>query len=272
MKHIAKVTLCFSLLWVPLFGQSAQTLTIPHVVDGGGWQSTIVLTNTAATAASATLIFHTDTTAGGTQPWTPPFLEVSSTAGLGLSGGSTLFLHTRGTAAALAQGWAELNADAGIIAYVVFTNRVPGRQDQDGTAPAAAATNRILVPYDDASGFATAIAVVNATATAQTISVGFRTTTGGVAQGALPSVPPQGHMAFVLAQQFPVIAGHSGLAEFYSPTGNFSMIALRFNPTQSFTAAPVYLQTGPAIITAGTDPNYGGTDPYMIYSIAAGQP
>src|SRR6266851_4004251 len=135
--------------------------------------------------------------------------------GLILNGGSTMFLHTRGTATVLAQGWAELNADAGVIAHVVFTNRIAGLKDQDGTAPAVAATNRILVPYDDASGFATAIAVVNPTATAQNLTVGFRTTSGGVAFGSLPSVPPQGHMAFVLAQQFPVIAGHSGLAEFY---------------------------------------------------------
>src|SRR5258708_1269202 len=105
MKHIAGPALCFLLLWLPLSGQSAQTLIIPQVVDGGGWQSTIVLTNTTVNAASATLIFHTDTTAGGTQAWTLPFLEVSSTAGLVLSGGSTMFLHTRGTAAVLAQGW-----------------------------------------------------------------------------------------------------------------------------------------------------------------------
>src|SRR5450631_3838376 len=109
MKHITEATAGFLLSCLPLFGQSAQTLTIPHIVDGGGWQSTIVLTNSTAAAVSATLIFHTDTTAGATQPWTPPFLEVASTAGLVLNGGSSLFLHTRGTAAALAQGWAELD-------------------------------------------------------------------------------------------------------------------------------------------------------------------
>jgi hypothetical protein len=267
MKHIASAALCSLVLGLPLFGQSAQTLVIPHVVDGGGWQSTIVLTNSAAAAASATLIFHTDTSGGSTQPWTPPFLEVSSTAGLVLSGGSSMFLHTPGTAAALAQGWAELNADAGVMAYVVFTNRVPGHQDNEGTAPAVAATNRILVPYDDASGFVTAIAIVNPAAADQTITVGFRTVEGGVAQGSLPTVPPQGHMAFVLSQQFPVIAGHRGLAEFYSATGNFTMIALRFNPTQSFTAAPVFFQTGPPLITGGTGPYNPGGDPYMYNSV-----
>jgi hypothetical protein len=246
--------LCFLFLWLPLFGQSAQQLIIPHLNDGGGWQSVIVITNTSATAASATLICHTNTdiTTGNTQPWAPPFLEVSSTAGLVLAGGSTLYLHTMGTAAVLAWGWAELDADAGIVAYVTLTNRVPGHQDDDGTTPAVAPTNRILVPCDDADGFVTAIAVANPTAVDQMISVGFRTVDGAVALGSLPNVPALGHIAFVLSQQFPVIAGHRGLADFYSATGNFSMIAFRFNATQSFTAAPTYFQTGPPLIT---DPN-----------------
>ena len=259
MQLLTKTALASLLVWLPLFGQSAQTLAIPQIVDGGGWQSTIVLTNGSANAASATLIFHSETTGGNTQPWNPPLLEVSSTTGIVMPPGSSLYLHTNGTAAALTVGWAELNADAGVMAYVVFTNRVAGHQDDEGTAPAVAASNRILVPYDDASGFVTAIAVVNPTASAQTISVGFRTVDGLVLVSALPPVPAMGHTAFVLSQTFTAIAGHRGLAEFYSATGNISMIGLRFNPTQSFTAAPVFFQTGPPLITA--PPSGGGYDP-----------
>ncbi len=272
MKHLAFVALNFAIFGTHLFGQSTEALILPDVVDGGGWQSTIVLTNSTAVPAPATLIFHSDTQGGGTQPWTPPFLEVSSTSGMTLTGGSSLYVHTRGTAAALSQGWAELNASAGIMAYVIFTNRVAGRQDQDATAQAVTASNRSLVPYDDASGFATAIAVVNPTSSPLTISVGFRTTIGGVSLGTLPPVPPQGHMTFALAQQFPVIAGHEGLAEFYSASGNFTMIALRFNPTNSSTAAPVFLQTGSPLIA--TPPVVGPApvdpppyDPYGYYAI-----
>src|SRR5260370_42387901 len=98
MKHIAKATLGLLLLWLPLRGQSAQTLTIPQVVDGGGWQSTIVLTNSTVNAASATLVFHSDTTAASTQLWIPPSLEASSTAGLILNAGSTTRYDTNATA------------------------------------------------------------------------------------------------------------------------------------------------------------------------------
>lgn len=272
MKTSEAVTFFALLVSVPVWGQSAQTLVIPQVVDGGGWQSTIVLTNSNLSTASATLTFQSDTSGGGTQPWTPSFLEVGSTNGMSLNAGSSLFLHTPGTAATLTQGFAQLSADAGISAYVIYTNRVPGRQDQDATAPAVAASNRILVPYDDAAGNVTAIAIVNPTGAAQAISVGFRTVEGAVTVSNLPSVPPQGHLAFVLSQQFPVIAAHRGLAEFYSPSGNFSVIALRFNNTLSFTSVPVLFQYGAPIITA-PNPGSGGDpynpDPYNPYASTA---
>jgi len=259
MKYTASAVISVLLSGLPAFGQSAQTLYVPQFVDGGGWQSTLVLTNTSTTTATATLLFHSDSGNGNTQAWTPAFLETSSTTGLALLSGSSMFLHTPGTAATLTQGWAEIHADAGIVAYNIFTNRLPGVKDQDSTAPAVGATNRILVPYDDANGFVSAIAVVNPSTTPQSVSVGFQTTDGLIAIDALPTVPAMGHMAFVLSQQFPEISGHRGLAEFYSATGNLSMIALRFNPTQSSTSLPVIFQTGAPLIQA--PPPVG--DPYM---------
>jgi len=254
------------LSWLPVFGQSAQTLIIPQVVDGGGWQTTVVLTNRTANPALASLSFRIDTTAGATQAWTPPFLGVSSTTSLALNGGSTMYLRTSGTAASLSQGWAVVNADGGIVAYAIFTFRNPGRQDQDGTAIAAASSTRILVPFDSSSGLVTSVGVVNPAGTSQTISVNFRTANGTVSQGSLPSIPPNGHMAFSLSQQFPAIVGQNGLAEFYSTSGSFSLLSLRFNPTGAFTAAPAYFETGSPIISSGgvPPPLTFGTGVYLV--------
>ena len=155
MRPIAASALCLFLSCLPAFGHEAQPLIVPDVVDGGGWQTTIAITNGEPAPGTVTLTFHSDTAGGGTQIWTPAFLETSSTTSLLIPGGSTIYLHTRGTAASLTQGWAQLDAEEGILAYVIFTNRVPGKQDQDATAPAVAATNRILVPFDNSTGFAT---------------------------------------------------------------------------------------------------------------------
>jgi hypothetical protein len=252
MTKIGGTVLYLVLSWLPVLVQSAQTLLIPQVVDGGGWQTTFVLTNRTSNPASASLSFRIDTTAGATQVWSPPFLEVSSTTGLSVAGGSTMYLHTPGAAASLSQGWAIVNADAGIVAYAIFTLRNPGRQDQDGTAIAAPSATRILVPFDNSTGLVTSVGVVNPTGISQSISVNITTSNGTVGHGALPSIPSNGHLAFLLPQQFPTIVGQRGLAEFYSTSGSFSLIALRANPTGAFTAAPAYFESGPPIISSGT--------------------
>jgi hypothetical protein len=257
MKHFPLAAFSCLLFGLPLFAQSAQTLIIPDLADGGGWSSVIVLTNTSIVSANATLTFNSDTSNGATQPWNPTFLEVGSTSGLVLVAGSTLYLHTPGTAATITQGWAQLNADAGIVAYAVFTFSQPGHQNEDATSPAVGASNRILMPYDDASGFVTDFAIVNPTASPESVSVGFRTTDGLVATDVLPVIPAMGHLTFVLSQQFPEIAGHLGLAEFYTSTGTISALSLRENPTLTDASAPVYFETGPPLITA---PPSGGGD------------
>jgi hypothetical protein len=65
---------------------------------------------------------------------------------------------------------------------------------------------------------------------------------------ALPNLPGNGHMAFILPQQFPATSGNRGLAEFYSANGSLAIIALRANGTGAFTSAPVYVQAGPPVI------------------------
>lgn len=248
MKQICSWSVALVWLCAPLLGQSAQSLILPHVVDGGGWRSTIVLTNLTGSPAAATLVFHQDKSGGGSDPWNLPFLEASSLGATSVPGGASMFLHTRGTAANLTQGWGEIQADNGIVSYIIFTNIVSGRPDQDSTALAVSAASRILVPFDNASGNVAAIAIVNPTTGPESIFVTFRNSTGQVTTGALPTLPPLGHAAFVLPQQFQGLNGQTGLAEFYSSTGNFSIIALRFNATLSSTAAPVYFQSGPPII------------------------
>ncbi|PWU06654.1 MAG: hypothetical protein C5B51_11845 [Terriglobia bacterium] len=225
-----------------------QALIIPQVADGGGWQTTLVLTNTTTSSTAASVSFYQDTSNGATIPWNISFLEVASTQSITVPAAASIFLHSTGTAAATSVGWASINVGPGVAAYAIFKQRVLGRQDQEGTATAAAAATRILVPFDNTGGGVTAIAVVNPGASSQTISATFRTVEGAVIQGTLDTMPAQGHMAFGMPQQFPRLIGRSGLAEFYSTTGTFSMLALRFNSTNAFTAAPVYPQAGAPII------------------------
>jgi len=235
----------------------AQNLVIPQIADGGGWQTTLVLTNTSASATTASVSFFQETSGGATQPWNLSFLEVASTQNLPLPAGATLFLHTPATAANTAVGWAQVQGNAAVAAYAIFTQRVPGRTDQDGTSIAAAPAARFLVPFDNTKGFVTSIAVANTTTSAESISVGIQPDVGLISHPAAIALPSQGHKAVTVPQQFSSTAGQSGLLEFYSATGAFSVLALRFNPTGSFTTAPVYGETGsPIIATSGGTPAF----------------
>ena len=141
-----------------------------------------------------------------------------------------------------------MQAATGVVCYAIYTYRSAGHQDQDATAPGVASANRFLVPFDNTSGLVTGVAVVNPTAASESVSVSFQTDTGTISTASLPNVPAQGQMAFTLPTQFPGTSGERGLAEFYTATGSLSMIALRANPTQAFTSAPVYAESGPPII------------------------
>lgn len=261
MTHVQQVLrqsawLAACLLLMGLLPASAEVQVIPQVADGGGWSTTIVLSNKTTAAQTVTLSFHRAVadSNGTTEPWAPPFLEGVSLPTINLAAGSSLFLHTPGTAGTLSQGWGELNAASGVTGYAIFTS-----QGQDATAPAVSAASRILVPFDNTSDLVTAVAVANPNAGAETIQVNIKTSDGATSTGALPSMPGGGHRAFVLPDLFQQTKGKRGLAEFYVASGSFSIIALRFNPTAAFTSAPVYSQTGAPIIGATVTNAPGGS-------------
>jgi hypothetical protein len=250
-------TILRNLILTALFSMAcvfAQIQVIPQIADGGGWRSVLVLTNTTATTQNVSLLFYLDTTAGATETWIPFFLEGLPTS---INAASSVFLHTAGTRAVTSQGWAQLIASPGVVAYVIYTYSTNGR-DQDATAPAVSSASRILVPFDNTvpadntKPLVTALAVVNPNAEPLTIAANFKLSgTGTVVQGTPLVLPANGQVAILLPAQFPGTAGKSGLAEFYSmtPSGaTLSIIALRANPTGGFTSLETYNESGLPII------------------------
>ena len=249
----------FDVTGLPLDEAGVVGMVIPQVVDGGGWQSTLVVTNTSKIAAKAALqFFQTTDAAGDTAPWTLPTVENVNLADIALAPGATVLVHTPNTSTTLSQGFGELVASPGVQAFAIFTLFVPGRQNQDGTAPAASPGTDILVPFDNSPGFTTSIAVANTSSAAEVLNVSVAFASGGTFTSTLPSIPAQGHLAFALGTQFPELAGQQGTLELSSEvpldlaaTGQsrpqivsvpaFSVIGLRFNPTGAFTSIPVYV-------------------------------
>jgi hypothetical protein len=242
------------LILVPLFAVnflSAQALIIPQAPDGQNWRFTLVVTNTTTAAATASITFFQNIDAeGNTAAWAPPL--DANVANLDVPAGSSVFVHSSGTAAALTQGWAQVtsNPPGAVQAYVIYTYSPPGKPSSDGTAQAISPATRFLVAYDQTGSLGTELAVVNPNASPISISVNF--SNAGIPTGSL-DLPANGWTAFAMLTPFPATAGQAGLAEFYS-TGTFAIIALRSNSNPvtgafSFTSAPAYSETGPPIIS-----------------------
>ncbi len=231
----------------------AQTYIIPHVADGGGWKTTLVLTNTTTGTATAALSCRKETTGGATTAWNLSFQETTSISNLSLAGAGTLFLHTAGTDATTAVGWCEMDADSGIEAYAIFT-RTDMSPSQEGTALASEATNHIILPFDNAGGLTTSMAIVNPGSVAQTVAASMRTVDGTNTITSLGSVPAYGHMSFEVPAKFTSTVGKRGLIEFHSSTGTLAAIALRFNSGGAFTSAPVFADSG-SLIVGSTAPS-----------------
>jgi hypothetical protein len=257
-------TISRNLILTALFSMAcvcAQVQVIPQATDGANWRFTLVATNTTSSDTTALLTFYQDTGGGNTAAWTPPFLEGGNFSTLALAAGSSVFLHSSGTASTLTQGWAQITSSPGVEAYIIYTYS-PGNTSSDATAPAAASASRILVPFDNTGNLSTALAVANPNPVSETISVNIRSSTGTVSTDSL-SIPAQGHVAVVMPSQFTETKGQAGLAEFYTSSGTFSIIALRANNNPStgvfsFTSAPVYSETGSPIITTGSTGGGGG--------------
>jgi len=242
---------CFFLaafLFAFSLAQAQTTLIIPQIVDGGAWQTTIAITNTSATQTGVSLTFFQNTSGGATSNWNLAFVEAVQPQELALPGGSTLFLHTLDTAAIPTVGWGQVSDVSGaVVAYAIFTQRA-GAALGVGTAPATAAVSRILVPFDN-NGPVTSMAIANPTSSSVTINVGIRTALATTQPSAI-TLPAQGHISFDFPTKFgAAVTAQSGLAEFYSPSGSFAILALRFQ-SGALTTSPVYGVTGPPIIAS----------------------
>jgi hypothetical protein len=236
------------------FEARAQTL-IPQIVDGGGWQTTIVLINTSSNPAQANMTFYQETGGGATAPWIPFFIDATTTQ-FTLAGGETVIIHTAGTATTTTVGWASIQGDIPVGVYAIFSQTAPGLPNQDGSALASAASSGVLVPYDNTHGFVTAIAIANTGATPVIINVGLKNTfSAGLVPSPMPiTLPPLGHTSFNMPQQYLPTSNQIGTAEFSTSGGSISVLALRFDPTGSFASTPVFPESGGSILggTGGT--------------------
>lgn len=215
--------------------------SLAQIADGGPYTTEITLVNNDIVPASIQLHFHRSVgTAGATQPWQLALEDGVNPLMIEIPPGSSRILRTAGLSSGPTVGFAEVRTDQWVTGFATFRQVVPGRPDQEAAVPVSVGTpRRIVLPFDNTSGYVTTVAVANLSATQPaSIFVVFRDEQGQrIQQFELPVLPAMGHRAFVLQELYPIVRDRKGTVEFSEVgAGEMSIIGLRFASSGAYTS------------------------------------
>jgi hypothetical protein len=220
---------------------------IAHVASSNGWQSTFVLVNNGASAASATLNFYDDNGNPLTLPLTSPQgifgASAAPTITQSIPAHASLWVQSSGPLGApLQQGSAQLVTTGNVSGYVIFRFNPNG---QEAVVPIETRNaNSYVLAFDNTGGTVTGVAISAITPFATLIPVVVRDDQGNAIGGSgsvLLSV--NGHSAFILTNNFTSTAGIRGTIQFMKPAGvPISVIGIRSPPALTFTSLPPLAQ------------------------------
>ena len=229
--------------------------SLAHLTSGGGWETSFAVVNLGPASTSMSLNFFGDSGSPLNLPLTFPqgALAPANVPSVNqtLASNAMLLLDTNPPATVpLSEGWANLSSSGDVNAYEIFHY---GPSGQEAVVPLqAAASPSYQMIYDNTSlvnTLGTGVAIANGVN--QTASVPFVVTNDSgtqIASGSI-SVPPLGHTAFTLANQYPATAGKRGTLQFTTPPqGQISVLGIRSNG-DSFTTIPV---TGATAASSGS--------------------
>lgn len=213
-----------------------------HVAAGSGWETTFVLVNTGASAASATLNFLDENGLALPLPLAFPQTNTAlasraSSYSAAIAAGASLWIQSEGLASELLTGSAQLATTGNVSGFVIF------RYDPNGQEAVVPLETRnagsYLIPFDNTGGIATGIAISAISSQAVLVPIILRDDTGApIGTGSIP-LAANGHTSFILATQFPAIAGIRGTIEFDTPVGTtISVLGIRSPPALTFTTLP----------------------------------
>ncbi|MCL4793370.1 MAG: hypothetical protein KJZ84_02345 [Bryobacteraceae bacterium] len=213
-----------------------EVYLLPHIAAGGGFRTTISLTNLEAQLASVRLFGRAAGAGGATSEWAPVFAPGE----LKINGGATVELTIENTAAAPISGMVRVQSTRKLGGMVRFQRQLPGQLTQAASVPLMKPQSAWLVPFDNSAGVLTAIALANAHESQPAgLTLTARGGSGEVLGTASVVLPASGHRAMALPELLPASAGRAGVLEIQSAGGAAGAIALRFLSGGEFTSVQV---------------------------------
>jgi hypothetical protein len=211
---------------------------IPQFVDGGGWKTSVTLTNLDSKTVHFVVLFFND----DGSDLTVRVVGQGSVKGIDVvlgSAQSTTF-ETSGDAQFLAQGWATLrkdNSSDSVGGFAIFRQRVAGRPDSEAVVPIVSQfDSHFVLLYDNTAGFVTGMAIANPTNSSIVVPINIRNESGTIIDRRTENLGPFQHTAFAITDLWPATAGIRGSIEFQTSNFGVGVLGLRFNPSGAFTS------------------------------------
>ncbi len=235
-----RYALFFSLLGLSCLSAAAASidpiLVVPHVVDGGYWKTTFKFVNLGAQKAHMIGQFL----GSSGEDWRVPVAASTDfPAGnylnfaFDIAPGQTVTMVTAGTASDTSSGWGifyQPNSPASLVAgTAIFTQHVPGGQDQEASIPMTDAVPGDFALIFDNTAYSTGIAISSRESVSVTLTAHIRDHLGKEIDTQLFSIPPNGHVAFSLPDVWSSTAGIAGSIQFSTGGRTFGSFGLRFN-------------------------------------------
>ena len=230
--------------------------SMPHLAAEENWTTAFTFINKGAAAAQARFSLFGENGNPLLLPLIFPQASIDGTllgASLNrtLAPNASLVINTAGpTTPPVQVGSAQLAAIGSVDGFAIFHQIATS---QEAVVPLDTRNaGSYLLPFDNTSGVALGVAIANASPVLSAIiPLIIRDDTGAVISdpGATISLVPNGHTSFVLSDSvygFPVTANQRGTIEFDAPTGQISVLGIRFTPPNNA------LTTIPALANVGT--------------------
>ena len=205
--------------------------SVPHVVSGGGWQTTFLLVNTGPNPASANLNFFDDSGSPLSMPLVYPQSGRSVTASSiseQIAGGGSITVIASDAGPAQ-EGYATFttNGEAGALTILRYN---PTGQEL-GLPVETRNANSYLLAYDHTGEIQTCIGIANLSAIPVSVPLTIRDQNGSVLVNTTISLPANGHTSFDLTDRYGITAGKQGIIQLDTPEfARISVIGLRTAP------------------------------------------
>lgn len=221
------------------------TGSIPHLVEGAGWNETLTLINKSATSIIASMNFYA---AVGSPlslplvfPQNPQSGSSANSASSAIPANGLFALEATGSdSGPLLEGSAQVSGNGPPLSMDGFAIFHYDPTNQEAVVPLETRNaSSYLLAYDNTNSVVTGVAIATISSGGEAIPVVIRDDTGTQIATSSISFNANGHTSFVLSTQFPVTANRRGTIEFDTPTGaQISVLGIRYTPPGTLTTIP----------------------------------